>query len=132
MYSLADDIDLYWEFLPWCENSEVLERTATEVVARIDVSFKGLNTSFTTRNHLVSGQEISMRLVEGPFQELAGEWRFAALDDSVCRVSLDVQFSLVGHLADRVIAPVFKQICTSLIQSFADRAKTLYGNRNFA
>ena len=132
MYSLADDIDRYREFLPWCEDSEVLERTAREVTARIGISFKGLKASFTTQNHLVSAEEISMRLVEGPFHDLAGEWRFVALDNTACRVSLDVRFSLAGRLADQTIAPVFKQICTSLVESFADRAKAIYGDRQFA
>ena len=132
MYLLADDIDRYREFLPWCEDSEVLERTATEVTARIGVSFMGLKTAFTTRNYLISGQEIKLCLVEGPFHDLTGEWRFTALDDAACQISLEVRFSLAGPLADQTIAPVFKKICTSLAESFADRAKVLYGDRQFA
>ena len=74
MYFLVDDVDQYHEFLPWCKNSLVLKRENTAVTARIEVSFKGLSTAFTTRNCLISDQEIMMELVEGPFEDLTGSW----------------------------------------------------------
>ena len=132
MYFLVDDVDRYHEFLPWCKNSVVLKRERTVVTARIGVSFKGLSTAFTTRNCLISDQEIMMELVEGPFEDLTGSWRFSSLDEKACRVSLEVRFSLAGRLANETIAPVFKHICTTLAESFAERAKELYGERQFA
>jgi ribosome-associated toxin RatA of RatAB toxin-antitoxin module len=132
MYFLVDDVDRYHEFLPWCKNSVVLKREDTVVTARIGVSFKGLSTAFTTRNCLISDQEIMMELLEGPFEDLTGSWRFSSLDEKACRVSLEVRFSLAGRLANETIAPVFKHICTTLAESFAERAKELYGERQFA
>ena len=73
-----------------------------------------------------------MELVEGPFDDLEGGWRFSSMDENVCRVSLEVRFTLAGRLADRTITPIFKNICTTLVESFADRAKVLYGERQFA
>jgi ribosome-associated toxin RatA of RatAB toxin-antitoxin module len=132
MYSLVDDVDRYHEFLPWCEDSAVLERKSKELTARIGVSFKGLSTAFTTRNCLISNREIKIALIEGPFDELTGAWQFSALDEKACRVSLDVWFSLPGRLANQTITPIFKHICTTLVESFACRAKELYGERQFA
>jgi ribosome-associated toxin RatA of RatAB toxin-antitoxin module len=132
MYFLVDDVDRYHEFLPWCKNSVVLKRESTVVIARIGVSFKGLSTAFTTRNCLISDQEIKMELVEGPFEDLTGSWRFSSLDEKACRVSLEARFSLAGRLANETIAPVFKHICATLAESFAERAKELYGERQFA
>jgi ribosome-associated toxin RatA of RatAB toxin-antitoxin module len=132
MYSLVDEVDRYHEFLPWCENSVVLNRECTAVIARIGVSFKGLSTAFTTRNCLISDQEIRMELVEGPFDVLMGRWQFFSLDEKACRVSLEVQFALTGQLTNQTITPVFKHICTTLVESFAERARELYGERQFA
>ena len=73
-----------------------------------------------------------MELVEGPFEEFTGGWRFSSLDKKACRVTLEVQFSLAGRLANQTITPVFKHICTTLVESFAERAKELYGERQFA
>ena len=132
MYFLVDDVDRYHEFLPWCENSVVLKRERKAVTARIEVSFTGLSTAFTTRNSLISDQEITMELVEGPFEDFTGNWRFSSLDEKACRVSLEVRFSLAGRLANQTITPVFKHICTTLVESFAERARELYGKRQFA
>ena len=73
-----------------------------------------------------------MELVEGPFDDLIGGWQFFSLDEEACRVSLEVRFSLAGRLANQTITPVFKQICTTLVESFAERARELYGERQFA
>jgi ribosome-associated toxin RatA of RatAB toxin-antitoxin module len=110
----------------------VLKRERTAVTAQIGISFKALSTAFTTRNRLISDQEITMELVEGPFEDFTGSWRFSPLDEKACRVSLEVRFSLTGRLANQTITPVFKHICTSLVESFAERAKELYGERQFS
>ena len=132
MYSLVDDVDRYHEFLPWCEISAVLKRERSAVTARIGVCFKGLSTAFTTRNRLISDEEITIELVEGPFDHLTGGWRFSSLDEKACRVSLEMRFSLAGRLANQTITPVFKHICSTLVESFAERARELYGERQFA
>ena len=132
MYSLANDVDHYSEFLPWCSDSQVLDHGSGYVTAKIGVDFKGLTTSFTTRNQLVPGQQIRMDLVEGPFSMLEGNWSFAVLNESASRVGLAVEFGFAGQLIDKTIAPVFSQICGSLVDAFADRALKVYGERRFA
>ena len=75
MFSLAGDVDRYSEFLPWCSDSMILERTEDEVLAKIILAYKGWNTTFTTRNRMVADQLIEMRLVEGAaFSILSGDW----------------------------------------------------------
>ena len=45
MFSLAGDVDRYSEFLPWCSDSMILERTEDEVLAKIILAYKGWNTA---------------------------------------------------------------------------------------
>ena len=52
MYDLANNVEDYHEFLPWCSCSAALERDEACAIARIDVSYKGMKSSFTTRNEL--------------------------------------------------------------------------------
>ena len=35
MYALVNDVERYPEFLPWCENAEILVRKDDEMVARL-------------------------------------------------------------------------------------------------
>jgi ribosome-associated toxin RatA of RatAB toxin-antitoxin module len=133
MFALADDVASYPQFLPWCSGSEILERADGEALARIEIAYKGFNTSFTTRNTLIEGQLIEMRLVEGSaFESLEGDWRFREIDEMACQIELEVSFSLAGKLGAKVLSPVFSRICTDLVDAFVDRAKVLYGERAFA
>ena len=132
MYDLANNVEDYHEFLPWCSCSAALERDEACAIARIDVSYKGMKSSFTTRNELTPNQQIHMTLVEGPFSALEGKWLFDSLDDVACRVSLAVEFAFSTRLIEKTMAPVFTHICGDLIDAFARRAEQVHGERRFA
>ena len=133
MFVLAGEVDQYQAFLPWCSASEVLECAEDSLLARIDISYKGWSTSFTTRNRMDPDVRIGMTLEEGAaFNALEGVWGFKALDALACEVSLEVDFSLSGPLGNKMLGPIFSRICAELIDAFVDRAKTLYGEREFA
>ena len=133
MFALAGEVVRYHEFLPWCSASDVLESTEGELLARVDISYKGWSTSFTTRNRMDPDVRIGMTLEEGAaFDSLEGVWGFKALDAVACEVSLEVDFSLSGSLGNKMLGPIFSRICAELIDAFVDRAKALYGEREFA
>jgi len=132
MYDLANNVAAYHEFLPWCSGSAEIERNEACTIARIEVFYKGIKSSFTTRNALTPNQQIYLSLVDGPFSALEGKWLFGPLDDVACRVSLEVEFSFSSRLIEKTMAPVFTQICGDLIDAFAARAEQVYGERRFA
>jgi ribosome-associated toxin RatA of RatAB toxin-antitoxin module len=125
MFQLVDDVDRYVEFLPWCTESRVLERSEDEVVATILLSKGSLNKAFTTRNLLQKHKMIEMRLVDGPFKHLQGFWRFDSLNDNACKVSLDLDYEFSSKLVALAIGPVFNQIANTLVDAFVVRAKEL-------
>ncbi len=129
MFALVDAIETYPEFLPWCRATQVLERTEDEVRATIALSKGGVDKSFTTCNRNQGHKMIEMRLIEGPFQRLEGFWRFDALGDDGCKVSLDLEFEFASRVLDLVVGPVFSQVANSLIDSFQQRAVAVYGKR---
>jgi ribosome-associated toxin RatA of RatAB toxin-antitoxin module len=127
VFDLVNQVDSYPEFLPWCCGSEVLESTDQTMVARIDIKKAGIQQSFTTRNRLNPPHQIQLSLVDGPFDTLEGEWHFDSIGDQACRISLDMRFSIRNKLLNMAVGPVFEQIAATLVQSFCDRAKALYG-----
>lgn len=126
MYDLVNDIKSYPEFLPWCTRSEVLSSDEDEIKAELTLSKGGLEKSFTTCNRLQKNKMIEVRLVSGPFKQLEGFWRFEALDDTSCKVSLDLEFEFSNFLVGMALGPIFNQITNSLVDAFCDRAVTLY------
>ena len=127
VFDLVDDVEAYPDFLPWCRDSEVLERSEQTLVARIHIQKAGIHQSFTTRNHRERPQRMQLSLVEGPFDMLEGDWHFESIGDDACRISLDLRFSIRNRLLNVAVGPVFEQIAATLVQSFCDRAKALYG-----
>jgi len=126
MFKLVDDIENYPAFLPWCKSSTVISREANEVTASVEIAKAGINKTFTTCNINTEPEQIEMKLVDGPFKHLHGFWRFTALDENACKVSLDIEFDFSNQLLSMTLGPVFSQICNSLVNAFVSRANQVY------
>ncbi len=127
MYHLVDSIPLYPQFLPWCRTAQEYERNSEEVKASIEIAKGAVTKHFTTLNRLEPHKSIEMQLVDGPFKHLHGFWRFSPLQSNACKVSLDLDFEFSNKLLSLAIGPIFNQIANTLVDSFVERAKKLYG-----
>ncbi|MBL0125177.1 MAG: type II toxin-antitoxin system RatA family toxin [Betaproteobacteria bacterium] len=128
MYELVDDCERYPEFLPWCGGAETPVRDQTRTLATIHIDYRGIRQSFTTENTKIENVEIQMNLREGPFSELEGKWRFQALSDSACKVSLTLDYGFSSTLLEKAVGPVFGMIANTMIERFVTRAEALYGD----
>ncbi|MFP4080971.1 MAG: type II toxin-antitoxin system RatA family toxin, partial [Ectothiorhodospira sp.] len=104
-------------------------RSGDEVTARVELAKGAVRKSFTTRNRLQRHKMIEMRLVDGPFRQLEGFWRFDPLEDGRTQVGLDLDFEFSSRLVSTVVGPVFHQIANSLVDAFSKRAREVYGVR---
>ena len=127
MYKLVNDVARYPEFLPWCRGAEVLESSASEMRARLELARGSFHKSFTTHNDLIPGRAITMTLEDGPFKHLEGRWRFTDLGPEGSKVELDMEFQFDSMLLDLVAGKVFEDICNSLVDAFIRRAASLHG-----
>ena len=127
VYDLVNDVAAYPEFLPWCGAAEVLSETELEMVARVTIAKAGLHKTFETKNHLVPGERIEMHLVEGPFKYLRGEWVFKPLDVDACKIQFEVEFEVSSGVLNMALGTMFEQISSTLVDSFCERAKAIYG-----
>lgn len=127
VFDLVNDIEAYPEFLPWCGGAEIKESSEKEMVASVLISKAGIKQVFTTRNTLTEPERIDMTLVDGPFKALTGTWLFKVLDEDACKISLDIEFEISNSLLNAAIGAIFEQIASTLVQSFCDRAKQVYG-----
>lgn len=128
MYELVNAIEEYPRFLPWCSQSTVLSRDESAVVASLEISWKGMHKSFTTRNHLNPYSGMNIELVDGPMQHLEGKWGFVALSETACKVTLDLEFAFAGSLLDKLFQPVFQHIANTLVDAFCKEAVERYSH----
>ncbi len=127
MYALVADVDNYQYFLPWCSGSKILSQTDDEVKGQVDIQHMGLNKSFTTLNRMQKNKMIEIRLIDGPFKRLQGFWRFDALDENGCKISLDLEFEFSNKVMNMAFGPIFSQIANSMVDAFCQRAVEVYG-----
>ena len=127
MYELVWDVDRYCTFLPWCGGARVLETKDGTRVARIDIAYHGVRAHFTTRNAGVPGKSIDVTLVDGPFRQLHGEWRFRALGNDACKVELELAYEFANALLETAVGPVFDRIASTFVEAFVQRADALHG-----
>lgn len=130
MFELVNAIEDYPRFLPWCHRSHVLSRTDTEVIAELEIQWKGVHKSFSTKNTLTPYESIDIDLVNGPLKHLEGIWHFNALDEDACKILLDLEFEFAGGFIDRLFQPVFQHIANNLVDAFSKRAIELYGTKD--
>jgi len=126
MFSLVNDVARYPEFLPWCVGAKVEELAADERVASLKVSRGVLRTEFTTRNRLDPDREILMSLLDGPFRNLKGHWRFEPIAERGARVGLRVEFEFKNPLTAAAFNAIFESLCGTLVDAFVMRARKIY------
>lgn len=131
MFDLVNDIESYPQFVPWCVSSEIINRSEDEIRATLSFARSGIQKSFTTMNRLQPHRMIEIRLVNGPFKQLEGFWRFEPHNNSRhCRVVLDLEFEFSTNLLAMMFGPVFHQIAVMLVDAFTKRAKDVYGGKD--
>ena len=126
MLALVNDGGKYHEFLPWCSGSRVLSWQDGVAIASVDIAFKGIHKTFTTRNEMVESSRTNISLVNGPFSELSGFWEFTEISAEASKIRLELGFGFSNRLVGRVVGPVFRLIADSMVDSFCKRADQIY------
>lgn len=127
MYDLVNDVESYKEFLPGCVGGKVLEFDGRTMVASVDIAKAGISKTFTTRNQVVDGKSIELKLENGPFHHLNGSWQFTELAEDACKVEFELDFEFSSGLVGLAFGRVFKELVNSMVSAFTKRAKEVYG-----
>lgn len=122
MFELINDVESYPRFLPWCRSTRLLSRDEKQLCGELEVSRIGISQTFATCNELHPYERIEIKLQDGPFKRLHGEWRFRALREDACKVELELDFEFSGKLINSAFGAVFSQIANTLVDAFCKRA----------
>lgn len=127
MYDLVDGVEHYPEFLPWCGGSEVKWRDGQSTVATIHIDYLHIKQHFSTENTNQPPNRIKIKLLDGPFRQLDGEWRFKALAEDSCKIEFTLHYEFSSKLLETLLGPVFSHIANSFMEAFIQRAEQVYG-----
>lgn len=127
MFALVEHVEDYPQFLPWCGEVDVANRTEQELTATLSINYHGIKQAFTTKNTNQRPHSMEMNLVHGPFKQLLGKWAFTELRSDACKIEFDLQYEFSNKFLEMMIGPVFSKIANSFVDSFCARAESLYG-----
>ena len=122
IFQLVDDVEHYPEFLPWCGGSKVIKRTEEITEATIEINFKGVKQSFTTRNVKKPFEVMEINLINGPFKKLTGSWKFTDNDENSCKIELSLMYEFDNLVLEKLIGPIFNIIANTFIDEFIKEA----------
>ena len=122
MFQLVDAVENYPRFLPWCGSTQILERDNSKTIASIEINYKGIRQTFTTENTKKQNKEMMIKLIDGPFQSLSGQWIFKNLGNDSCQIELKLEYQFSNIILEKLISPVFNMIANTFIDEFIKEA----------
>ncbi|MBL4821559.1 MAG: type II toxin-antitoxin system RatA family toxin [Gammaproteobacteria bacterium] len=127
MFELVNDIENYPLFMQGCTAARIISASKDELVGELTLSKAGISRTFTTRNVLTPGVEMSMELVKGTFSVFNATWRFNSLTEEACKVSLEMEFEFSNALMDLTLNKMFSSSANNLVDALVKRAHLVYG-----
>ena len=122
MFQLVDSVENYPRFLPWCGSTQIIERDNSKTIASIEINYKGIRQIFTTENTKKKNKEMMIKLIDGPFKSLSGQWIFKNLDNDSCQIELKLEYQFSNIILEKLISPVFNMIANTFIDEFIKEA----------
>jgi ribosome-associated toxin RatA of RatAB toxin-antitoxin module len=129
MFTLVETVEDYPKFLPWCGGAHVALRDEGRTRASLLIDYRGLRQQFSTENRNLRPTRIEMRLLEGPFRHLDGQWNFHALGAGACKVEFRLRYEFASRILAALVGPVFENIAVTFVDAFVERARVVYGPR---
>jgi coenzyme Q-binding protein COQ10 len=129
LYRVTADVEAYPEFLPWCRDLRVLERTGSPegevLLAEMTVGVGTLTGRYISRVALNPiARTIDVTQAHGPFRHLDNRWRFAEVAAGT-QVDFSIAFEIANPLMQLAVAGAFETALARLSAAFARRAETI-------
>lgn len=132
MFDLVEDCNRYPDFLPFCTRAVGKYISDNELHGTLYIHKGPFKKSFTTHNTMFREENparIDIKLVNGPFKRLEGEWRFVATDTG-CDVTLELQYDMKSGLLNNALSGVFEWIAKAMVDAFCKESERIYGQQN--
>lgn len=125
MFDLIEQAEHYPQFIPWCTDAVILERTDDIVAARLSMRVAGLTLSLQTRNRKRRPEWLALKMERGPLRRFEGEWRLTPLNAAACRIEFTLNYEIGDRMIERVAGPVFARMADTMVDAYVARAERI-------
>jgi coenzyme Q-binding protein COQ10 len=131
LYALVKDIENYPTFLPWCSKARVISQNDSEIMAELDIAFKGFSESYISKVELspTNNGTASIKAIQtdGPFSQMETIWEFKS-EGNLTRIDFYINFDFKSLMLKSIAGIFFTAACDKILNAFDKRADELYGN----
>lgn len=127
MFGLVADCTRYPLWFDWCVGARELVREDGRVRAELSVRVAGISVNFATENLESPPGLIELRLLQGPFKQLAGRWTFDPVGEIGTRVGLDLAFEVQSGLVAGALSFGFRRLADRMVDDFCRAARVEFG-----
>ncbi|KAL5719274.1 hypothetical protein ACHQM5_012076 [Ranunculus cassubicifolius] len=130
LYAVVAAVDMYEDFLPWCQRSKVVRHNPDgSFDAELEIGFKFFVESYMSHVELNKNKSIKTTASESNlFDHLINIWQFhPGPVPGSCNLYFLVDFKFQSPLYRQVASMFFKEVVSRLVQSFSDRCRLIYG-----
>ena len=124
------DIEKYPEFVPWCIEGRVYEKTDSEDLITFNGDLKVgksfLNETFSSHvTYYKDKDKIIVTNLDGPLKHLKNEWLFKEVNNST-QLEFFIDFELKNPILNAIMKKSFELGLNKIAKSFEERAVRLY------
>ena len=123
MFDLIEQAEHYPQFIPWCTDAVILERSDDWVAARLTMKVAGVSLTVETRNPKRRPEWLALRMVRGPLARFEGEWHLTPLNAQACRIAFTLDYEFADGVLARLIGPAFARVADTMVDAYVRRAE---------
>ncbi|KAJ7550395.1 hypothetical protein O6H91_07G098800 [Diphasiastrum complanatum] len=130
LFAVVAAVDLYEDFLPWCQRSTVLQRNDGESFqAELEIGFKFFMERYISHVQLKRPNLIKTSVSQSNlFHYLNNTWEFQPGPvPGSCNLNVAVNFQFRSSLYRKASSVFLDEVVVQLVSSFEDRCHRVYG-----
>ncbi|MCO5610210.1 hypothetical protein L7F22_064446 [Adiantum nelumboides] len=129
LFAVVAAVDLYQDFVPWCQRSTVMWQKDDALEAELEIGFKFLVERYISHVELKRPSLIKTSVSQSNlFEYLINVWEFKpGPKPGTCNLHFSVKFQFRSPLYRHVANMFFQDVVSRLVGSFEERCSRVYG-----
>lgn len=126
LFAVAEDVESYPEFLPFCIAARIVERHGPDWVVDNVFGVGPFRTRFTTHAHFQPPEHIHITSADPQFEALSIDWAFRDDGAGGCDVGFEMTQIFKSKMRERLVEAASGDIEQVLIDRFEARARRVF------